>query len=116
MTIRDYRLDALIGVTALERSSRQPLSISLVVQFGAPPLGEMSDHLEDVLCYGELCRVVSKIVDARPYQLIEHVAAEIHAAVMGKLKAEDSLAVSVTKISPPIAGLVGGATYEIGFE
>lgn len=116
MTIRDYRIDALIGVTAVERSSRQPISISLVVQFGAPPLGEISDHLEDVLCYGELCRVVSEIVNAHPYQLIEHLTAEIYAVVTGKLNPEDSLAVSVTKISPPIAGLVGGATYEIDFE
>lgn len=116
MTIRDYRLDALIGVTEAERSLKQPLSISLVVRFGAPPPGETSDRIEDVLCYGELCGVVSRIVNARPYQLIEHLAAEIHAVVTGRLKRDDSLSVSVTKMSPPIAGVVGGATYEIGVE
>ncbi len=71
--IKDLQIPTLIGVYDSERTSTQPILISLVLHCDLSASAE-SDRLTDTLDYGSLVRSVKDYVAGTSFQLIEALA------------------------------------------
>lgn len=111
--IENLSLMVHIGCSEKERSQAQEVHISFSVGFKEPPPGEITDQIEQTLCYGQMCKKIKALVRGQEYHLIEKLAKDC----WNTLK-EDSpqvlVQVTVKKVTPPIEGLLGGAIYTCG--
>lgn len=74
--VKGLRIDAYIGVYDWEHEQTQPLFLDLTMAWDQQAAG-VSDALEDALDYDRLSKAVTALVQNRPRQLIETVAAEV---------------------------------------
>lgn len=74
--VKGLRVDAYIGVYEWEHEQTQPLFFDLTMTWDQRAAGS-SDALEDALDYDAISKAVVKLVQERPRQLIETVAAEV---------------------------------------
>lgn len=74
--VKGLRIDAYIGVYDWEHEQTQPLFLDLTMVWDQQAAG-VSDALEDALDYDSLSKAVTALVQNRPRQLIETVAAEV---------------------------------------
>ena len=111
MAADTIRLDGMVfygyhGVRPAERERGQRFAVDLEVTRDLMAAGT-SDDLRDTVSYSEIFRLVKRIVEGPPHNLLESLAGAIAAAV---LDAHDvsSVTVAVKKPEPPIAGAVLG--------
>jgi dihydroneopterin aldolase len=83
--VKGLRADAFIGVYDWEHEQTQPLIMDLTMQWDQQLAGA-SDDLADALDYDSLSKAVVALVQSRPRQLIETVAAEIATLVLEQFK------------------------------
>lgn len=81
--VKGLRADAFIGVYDWEHEQTQPLLIDLTMAWDQQAAGA-SDALADALDYDTLSKAVVELVQSRPRQLIETVAAEIATLILDK--------------------------------
>ena len=91
----------ICGALPEERDRAQPLEIDLDVEADLAPSGA-SDALADTVDYGALCDVVAATVAGGTPQLLEHLAAELAAAVLGVDGRIAAVTVAVRKLRPPV--------------
>ncbi len=113
LRVKDYRLLARIGCTADERELPQELSFTLKLCYTKDPLACSSDRIEDTLCYAELCEAIKDVVEAQSYSTIEFLTAKALQKVSLLVPLGAQLRLCTQKIAPPIAGLHGGASFEM---
>ena len=99
--LRGLQLVGIGGAYPEERHRAQPLEIDLDVEADLGPAGR-SDDLADTIDYGALCDVVATVVDEGEPQLLEHLAAELAAAVLGADPRVLAVTVGVRKLRPPV--------------
>jgi len=99
------------GVTEAERQigQRYRIDIELDIDLRA---AAASDALEDTASYAEVYEVATSIMRERPFKLIENVAARIAEGVLRQFPAE-RVCVRLSKLLPPIDGIVAAAAVEI---
>jgi len=102
---------AAIGVTPEERVHRQRLSIDVELFTDTrKPAG--TDSLKDAIDYAKVAKDVAAVCAARDYHLIETVAAQIVARVLGAYPVHRTR-VLVRKISPVAEPRVNYVSVEI---
>jgi dihydroneopterin aldolase len=112
--IKDLRSNVILGVKPKERSESQEISINIKIEYLSVPKGCFDDNVKHTMCYDELCSVIIAISKHKPYKLIEHMAFEIMEAIKNKIcESYKEIFVEVVKLSPPISGLKGGASFVI---
>jgi dihydroneopterin aldolase len=99
--LRGLRLVGICGALPEERDRPQPLEVDLDVEADLSVAGA-SDALGDTVDYGALCDVVARVVGGGAPQLLEHLASEIAAAVLGADQAVVAVTVAVRKLRPPV--------------
>ncbi len=101
----------IIGVIAHERAAPQPISIDLDLYVDMRRAGE-SDDVSDTVDYGEVCeRVEALCADSKP-RLLERMAALI-AADLCSMELVTAVAITVTKLRPPVAVDLGTSAVRI---
>jgi dihydroneopterin aldolase len=99
--LRALRLEGICGALPEERDRPQPLEIDLDVEADLAVAGA-SDALADTVDYGAICQVVADVVAGGAPQLLEHLAAQLAAAVLGVDERVSAVTVAVRKLRPPV--------------
>lgn len=107
------RLDVRLGCEAPERAAPQAVDLALVIDFATAPAACASDELADTVCYAELAAIARGYCATREFRLVERLAAELRALVRTRLPHDAGLALTVTKVTPPVPGLAGGVRFTI---
>ena len=90
-----------LGVHEAERAFGQKLNVDLEMICDLEP-GARSDALADTVDYGAVCSAVERVVaDGRP-QLLEYLAEQVAAAVLGVDHRVSAVTVGVRKLRPPV--------------
>jgi dihydroneopterin aldolase len=99
------------GVTEEERrvGQRYRLEVELRLPLSKPAA---SDDLNDTVSYAEVHDVSVSAIRERPFNLIES-AAERVASVLLERFSVSGVTIRLTKLAPPIDGVVAGAAVEI---
>lgn len=108
ITLRDLRFHARHGVMEQERRVGNEFAVDVTVTVAATE-GILRDELEGTVSYADLYEVVRQEMSV-PSQLLEHVAYRIGQSIRREFYQVKGVTVSVTKLSPPIAGCRGAAT------
>ena len=80
--LEQLELSARIGVTETEREQSQRLTISLTI-WPRNPLVDLGDDVRNTINYSEVCAEVKKLVGARADKLIETLADQVAAHLLG---------------------------------
>lgn len=102
--IRDFTIDASVGIYDHEKKNLQPVLINIEIVVASGPRAE--DEIEHVLSYEHVVKDVSALVKSRHFNLVETMAEEVAALC---LKNPRALSVTVrlekTKCFEEIAGV-----------
>ena len=113
LTINNLSLQVHLGCTAEERKVAQEVQVTIAITFSHPPLGEVTDLLQDTLCYAEICENIKQCAAKGEYNLVEKLAADFYAVL--KERWPDYLFwLQVRKMRPPIEDLLQGVDYFCG--
>jgi dihydroneopterin aldolase len=111
VSIQGLILDLKIGVSEEERLCHQKIGIDIVLSYAVPPKGCITNNIDQVICYEEVCTKIRKLVEKKQFKLIESLTHYLYK----KLKAsyQDCLVcIKVTK-HPKIKYLDGYVAFEI---
>lgn len=81
--IEGLKANAVIGIYDWEKAIRQPLLVDLTMAWNNK-VPAASDRIEDALDYEAVSNAVLKLIEAQPFELIERVAEEVAALVLGQ--------------------------------
>lgn len=99
--LRGLRLVGICGALPEERDRAQPLELDVDVEVDLAAAG-VSDALADTVDYGALCDVTATVVTGGAPQLLEHLAAEVAAALCATDERVSAATVAVRKLRPPV--------------
>lgn len=79
--LHNLRIDCIVGIYAHEREETQPVFLDLEVDydFGAPAA---SDAIADAVDYDRIVKLVTELVQARRFQLLEAMAEAVVTTVL----------------------------------
>lgn len=100
------------GVLQEETKLGQRFRINIVAELDFQEAGK-TDNLEKTVSYAEIYEVCKKIVEGKPYKLIEAVAEKIAEEVLTTFTLIERLTVKVVKPDPPIPGHYRSVAVEI---
>ena len=118
MATADFRITGLTlygrhGALEAERALGQHflLDIELTAEIGE---ALVSDNVEDTLHYGHVVKAATATFYARPYNLIEALAAAVADGLLAQFPAIRRARITVHKPSAPVAAIIGdlSATVE----
>ena len=99
------------GVSEAEREVGQRYRIDLELAVDTRPAAA-SDAVEDTVHYGKVHDVAVASLRSRPFNLLESAADRIARAILAEF-ATDRVTVRLSKLLPPIDGVVASAAVEI---
>lgn len=99
------------GVLPAERELGQRFVVDVELALDLAEAGRQDDPAATV-DYAEVFRLVEKVVGGPPRKLLEKVAEDIAAAILGSFPVEE-VVVRVKKPSPPLRGSLACAAVEI---
>ena len=109
--LKGIELFAYGGVTEAERQIGQRYRVDVTLELDLEPASR-SDDLGDTGSYAEVYEIVAKTFRERPFNLLESVAGRILNRLLTGLPV-DAATVRVTKLLPPIDGIVAEASVEM---
>ena len=89
------------GVLAEEQSRAQPFEVDLVLGVDLSA-ASLSDALDDTVDYGAVAAVVERVVREEHFALLERLGGRIAEVVLALDGRIGSVAVTVTKLRPPV--------------
>ncbi len=101
--LEGMRFYAYHGVNPEERTLGQRFTIDVVLAVDLRRAGQ-SDDLDDTVSYSAVYKLVRRIVEGEPRQLIEAVAEEIAAAILTEFPPVERITVTVRKPEVPMKG------------
>ena len=116
LSIRDFRLLVHLGNSPEERLNPQQVSVDITFTFDSGPIAAKSDDIADTICYSIVTELIQNFIATKSFNLIEHLAASIYTILYQYLTEENecnniSIGVVVTKLSVPVLGMYGGASF-----
>ncbi|HUY63422.1 MAG TPA: dihydroneopterin aldolase [Acidimicrobiales bacterium] len=109
--IRGLRYDAVHGVLEEERSAPQPFEVDLDLYVDLRP-ASTADDLGDSADYGRAVAAAASVLGGPPRQLLEALAEDIAAAVLGDPRVV-SVTVAVRKLRPPVPERLASAGVRV---
>lgn len=100
------------GVLPEENRLGQRFRVSLILEIDLRNAGK-SDDLTDTVSYAEVYELCKKIVEGKPYRLLEAVADKIAFSILSHFPLIDQTTVKVIKPDPPIPGHYQSVAVEI---
>lgn len=113
LDIEAIRLNVRLGCEPEERALPQAVEVKLAIRFATLPAACWTDELDDTVCYAALAALAREYCAAREFRLIERLALELHGLVRARLPKGARLALTVTKLAPPVAELERGVRFTI---
>src|SRR5687767_8494430 len=101
--LEGMRFYAYHGVNPEERALGQRFSVDVVLAVDLRRAGR-SDDLADTVSYSAVYKLVRRIVEGEPRQLVEAVAEEIAAAILAEFPPVARVTVAVRKPEVPMKG------------
>jgi dihydroneopterin aldolase len=105
-------LQARLGCGADERARAQGVRFDVEISFEKLPAGAVSDQLEGTICYAGISGKLGDICASGEFRLVEHLAWKAYQTL--PQAPGTRVWMRVTKLRPPVAGLEGGASFELG--
>ncbi len=100
------------GVYAEEKRLGQRFYVTLTANGNFAAAGT-SDALIDAVDYGPIYKIVKGVMEGPSANLLEHLGERICQQTLAQSPQIESVAVSITKPSAPVAGVLDGATVTI---
>lgn len=110
--INDMRFFGHHGVFEEETINGQYFRVNAKLKLNFYPAG-VSDNLEKSVSYADVYDTCKKIVEGKPYKLLEAVAHTLAEQILQKYGLVEEVAIEVIKERPPIEGFCGEATVEV---
>ncbi|WP_028400947.1 dihydroneopterin aldolase [Ectobacillus panaciterrae] len=110
--VHDMEFYGYHGVFPEENKLGQRFKVDLTVELDLRKAGE-TDDLDQSVNYGELYHLCERIVEGKPYKLLESVAEKIASAILNEYPLIQSCTVKVIKPDPPIRGHYREVAVEI---
>lgn len=111
LILQDMQFYGYHGVLEEENRLGQRFGVDLVLGLDLDQAGK-SDNRDDTVNYAEVFLLVKEIVEGKPRKLIEAVAEDIAAAVLGRFSVE-RVTVRVKKPGAPVPGQFAHMAVEI---
>lgn len=113
ITLSQLRIYAHHGVLQQERTVGNWFELSISLTF--PCQAVKSDNIEHTVNYAVIAEIIRKQM-AVPSNLIEHVAGRISEAIMNEFPIITEGSITITKLTPPIDGIIcAGASVTLKF-
>lgn len=109
--LRGLRFHAFHGVMAQERMVGNDYEVDLRLRVNVER-AMLSDYVADTVNYAEVYQLAKQVM-GEPRNLVEHVAARIAQAILGKWSQVDEVNVCLTKRNPPMGADCEGAGVEL---
>jgi|SRR5688572_11078590 len=93
--IREFRVDAWIGVHDWEKQRPQTLEVD--IELGLPPMERRTENIQDTVHYGEVVERVRKELAEHKFRLLEALAEHVCGVIMRDFRCE-SVRFSVAKL------------------
>lgn len=103
------------GVLPEETKLGQRFRVDIIAEVDLQPAG-VSDDLELTVNYANIYDVCKRIMEGKPYELIEAVAEKIAASLLHDFHKIKRVTVKLTKPNPPIHGIYESVAIEITRE
>lgn len=120
LTLSDLRTWVRLGCSDQEKHHTQMVSFTIELNFKKPPIGTLTDDLDNTVCYVAIAENIKTLCALRRFNLIEHLAAEAAQAVLPALESQKSniatVKITLKKPSPPLEGLHGGVLFTYCFQ
>ena len=100
--IRNVEFQGKHGASADERRSSRRFQVDVDLHFPVDRAAE-TDRLTDTINYRDVCEVVVQIGEARPYRLLEALAAEM-LRELHKRWPQAQIVIELRKLHPPCPG------------
>lgn len=113
LSINDLKLSVNLGVSKKERSRKQSVLLTIVIDFAQIPRACKSDNIDDALCYATLCNLLKKHIAKRSYQLVEAMTEDLYHQVKTITPKNALVSMKLTKF-PQISGLRSGIHFHYG--
>jgi glycine hydroxymethyltransferase len=115
----ELRLDRLelsvhIGCEPTERARPQKVAVSLAVYTRAAPAACVTDQLQDTLALEVVAERLRSVAETGSFALVEHLTQRLHDSLRELCAPGAEIELAVTKLAPPIPGLMGGMQFRIG--
>jgi FolB domain-containing protein len=118
LEINDLRLWVHLGYSKQERYNPQCVSFDISITFFESLGAVFNDKLENGVCYKGIVDKVEETALEKDYDLIEHLSGSVYSVIKKHLEAKGYLktfvSVKVTKTSPPVQNIHGGASFTYG--
>lgn len=116
ITVNRLQVPAHIGFYTGERAKPQPVEICFRLYFPQAPACTRDDEGE-FIDYGGLCKVLTDFIATREFKLVEFMGSELFRVLRthldGRGAADVKLWLRLNKISAPVPGLIGGASFTV---
>ena len=93
--IREFRVDAWIGVYDWEK--QRPQALEMDIELGLPAMAKRTENIHDTVNYGDVVERVRKELADRKFRLLEALAEHLCAIILGEFRCT-SVRLSVAKI------------------
>ena len=103
--LEGMRFYAFHGVNPEERALGQRFTVDVALAVDLQRAGE-SDDLADTVSYSDVYKLVRRIVEGEPRNLIEAVAEQIAAEILAQFPAVARVTVTVRKPEAPLRGAI----------
>lgn len=112
--VNRLQMQTYLGFYTGERAKPQTVEVSFKLYYPEAPAHTQDDEA-DFIDYGQLCKGLTDLAAARSYKLIEFMGAELFRHLRADLDARGAghikLWLRLNKITTPVPGLTGGASY-----
>ena len=96
--IREFRVEAWVGIFEWEKQRAQTLEIEIEIQIPDAPAGR-TDNIHETVNYGEVVeRVRAELVDRR-FKLLESLAEHLCGVILAQFRVAVRVRLSVAKLS-----------------
>lgn len=109
INLKDCRFFARHGVFPRERIAGNEFKVSVSLTY--TPSNIQDDNLDSTISYADLYEIVKREMEI-PRNLLESVAASIATEACKQWQQISRINVSITKIAPPVSGMIGEASVE----
>lgn len=96
----DLRLDLHLGVTALERSKKQTVLLTVKITFAKPPRACITDDVGDTICYDALIQKIKKFCSGKEFAVMEYLGAQLFSLIKKDIYKDCKLSLRIAKQNP----------------
>jgi 7,8-dihydroneopterin aldolase/epimerase/oxygenase len=94
--LHNLRIDCIVGVYEHERIEAQPIFVDVQVDYDFAEAAR-SDAIEHAVDYGGIASMVTELAKARRFQLLETMAEEMAALLLGRLPMIERVGLEIRK-------------------